>query len=91
VCAPGVAIARPDHEAGATVEIGRGVEITHGVDDVVETAGHGKCSILVRRSDSRRKILQSQDHASAVRQQKVRDAWGLKLRRCALMRATDGT
>src|SRR5205823_7021161 len=41
VGAPGVAVACPDHEPHAAIEVGRGVEVAHGMNDVVETAGHG--------------------------------------------------
>src|SRR5262249_19485337 len=40
VCAPGMAVARPDREAEPAIEIGCGVEVAHRVDDMVETAGH---------------------------------------------------
>ena len=38
--APGMAIARADCEADAAIEIRRRVEIAHGMNDMVETAGH---------------------------------------------------
>ena len=41
VRAPGMAVARADRKARAAIEIRCGVEIAHGMDDVVETAGHG--------------------------------------------------
>jgi hypothetical protein len=46
VGAPGVAVARPDHEAHAAIKVGRGVEVAHGMNDVVETARHGHDRLL---------------------------------------------
>ena len=39
--APGVAVARADREAKPPVQIGAGIEIAHGMDDVIEAPGHG--------------------------------------------------
>ena len=36
-----MAIARADGEAEAAIERGGRVEIAHGVDDVIDAAGHG--------------------------------------------------
>ena len=36
--APGMAVARADREAEPPVQIGAGIEIAHGMDDVIETA-----------------------------------------------------
>ena len=38
--APGMAVARADREAEPPVQIGRGVEIAHRMDDVIEAARH---------------------------------------------------
>ena len=38
---PGVAVARADGEAHAAIEGRSGVEVAHGMDDMVEAAGHG--------------------------------------------------
>jgi hypothetical protein len=35
-----VAVACPDHEAHAAIKIGRGVEVAHSMNDMVEAAGH---------------------------------------------------
>jgi hypothetical protein len=40
VGAPGVAVAGPDHEAHAAIEVGCNVEVAHGMNDVVKAAGH---------------------------------------------------
>jgi hypothetical protein len=41
-----MAIARPNREAELAMELGSGVEIAHGVDDVIETAGHRRCAYV---------------------------------------------
>ncbi len=38
--APGMAVARPDREAEPPIGVGRGVEVAHGMDDMVEASGH---------------------------------------------------
>jgi hypothetical protein len=70
-----MAIPRSDSEARTAVEIGRGIEIADGVNDVVETAGHGHDRLglledLVGRLEDDGKILQSQHRASTVQRQK---------------------
>jgi len=43
---PGVAVAGPDREAHAAIAIGRGVEVAHGMNDMVETVRHGHDRLL---------------------------------------------
>jgi hypothetical protein len=42
VRAPWVPVARADRKAQAPIKIGCGVEIAHGVNNMIQSAGHGR-------------------------------------------------
>ena len=53
--APGMPVARADGEAEAAIKLRRRVEIAHGMDDMVEAAGH---NAFLSRHHPRKRMIQ---------------------------------
>ena len=50
--APGMAVAHADGEAELAIGIGRGLQVAHGVDDMVEASGHELSICVVAANQS---------------------------------------